>query len=99
MSTTRSVTRWILLLTLAVVMLLSVSKVGARGQHLTCWSKCTNFKIQRIQSCVEQMQRRNCNHAFVVKNKRRTVCIKPDTVWLKEMIKKGEIHCPPDIRP
>ncbi|KAI9519466.1 hypothetical protein NQZ68_027647 [Dissostichus eleginoides] len=65
MSTTRSVTRWILLLTLAVVMLLSVSKVGAWGQPLTCLKKCTNFKVQRIQSCYEQMQRWKCNHAFV----------------------------------
>ncbi|KAK5897950.1 hypothetical protein CgunFtcFv8_015409 [Champsocephalus gunnari] len=78
-------------------MLLSVSKVGAWGQPLTCRKKCTNFKVQRIQSCVEQMQRRNCKHAFVVTNKRGTRCIKPDAVWLKEMINRGELHCPPDI--
>ncbi|KAK5849756.1 hypothetical protein PBY51_014062 [Eleginops maclovinus] len=97
MSTTLSVCRLIFLLTLAVVMILSESQaVGAQGQRIPCLRNCTSKRIHKIQSCYEQMPRRNCNHAFRVRNHAGIHCIKADTLWLKKMIKEN-LRCPPDI--
>ncbi|XP_056221033.1 C-C motif chemokine 4-like [Seriola aureovittata] len=102
MWTPLSVSRWIFLLTLAVVMLLSATEAVDSTipfVNLPCCAASGSTKIHRIKACYEQKPREDCeHHAFLVINKKgRPFCISPASPWLQHLIKKGELRCPPDV--
>ncbi|XP_023143514.1 C-C motif chemokine 4-like [Amphiprion ocellaris] len=96
-----SVSRWIFLLTLAVVMVFSASQVDSFAPvvDLPCCRNVSARKIPRIKACFEQKPREGCrHHAFLVTSKRgKQWCIDPTSKWLKDKIKRGELDCPPDL--
>uniref|UniRef100_A0AAQ6IMH9 Chemokine interleukin-8-like domain-containing protein n=1 Tax=Anabas testudineus TaxID=64144 RepID=A0AAQ6IMH9_ANATE len=93
MGTTLSVSRWIFLLTLAVVMLYSASKVDSSIVGLSCFLKSTNTTIKRIMQCYEQKPRQDCNHhAFVIRSKNgEEFCVKPTPPKLKVLLKEVRV--------
>ncbi|XP_030254211.1 C-C motif chemokine 5-like [Sparus aurata] len=103
MWTTLSASRWICLLTLTVVMLVSASQVDSSSPiiRLPCCLNVSSRKIERVKTCYEQKPREGCQrHAFlVVTRKNKQWCINPDAAWLKDKIEKGKLSCPPDLTP
>ncbi|KAM4719037.1 uncharacterized protein FYW61_016591 [Anableps anableps] len=97
---TLSYSRWIFLLSLAALMFISESE-GSTFRGIPCWETCFVVRKQHIQTCYEQQLRHDCKtHGFLVTNHRgQKLCIKGDTIWIKDRIAKGQIKCPPDISP
>ncbi|GAA6232842.1 C-C motif chemokine 4-like [Lates japonicus] len=101
MWTTLSVSRWIFLLTFAVVMFLSASPVESYVPivDLPCCPSVSSRRVPRIKECFEQKPRDDCNiHAFLIRTKKgKELCISPTAQWLQDLIKKGKLYCPPDL--
>ncbi|MEQ2311291.1 hypothetical protein AMECASPLE_018296 [Ameca splendens] len=97
---TLPLTRWIFLLSLAVVMLLSVTEVESLPANiiLPCCRDLTSRIPAKIAKCYEQKSRRGCRtHAIVITDhKKHMWCIKPSK-WLNDMKEKKHVKCPPDI--
>ncbi|XP_078137170.1 uncharacterized protein LOC144537366 [Sander vitreus] len=87
------------LLTLAVVMLFSASEEMPQMQIQCCRDVRGHRLIEQIKLCHEQKMRHSCKyHAFVIINDSgKMFCVKPTPQWLKNLLNKGELKCPPDI--
>ncbi|KAK5849754.1 hypothetical protein PBY51_014061 [Eleginops maclovinus] len=99
MWTCLSVSRWIFLLTLTVVMLFLASE-GVDGEiHIKCCKPTRQRKIA-IKHCYNQTKRYYCNRpAYKVADKSgKWYCVPPNSSWLKELRDAG-LKCPPDISP
>uniref|UniRef100_A0AAZ1XJK2 Chemokine interleukin-8-like domain-containing protein n=1 Tax=Oreochromis aureus TaxID=47969 RepID=A0AAZ1XJK2_OREAU len=84
MWTALSVSRWIFLLSLSVVMFFSASQADS-VVGLSCCRNVSTRKIARIKWCYEQKPREGCNHhAFLDK----PWCVNPNSKWLKDKIQK-----------
>ncbi|KAG7231316.1 hypothetical protein INR49_012156 [Caranx melampygus] len=94
MWTPLSASRWVLLLTLGVVMLLSESEAN---EHACCYVKGppNEQEIKDIEKCLKQTSSSKCSHnAYMIKPKHDDwKCINPKTKWLKKLIEEGEIEC------
>ncbi|CAK6969265.1 C-C motif chemokine 4-like [Scomber scombrus] len=97
MWTTLSASRWIFLLTFAVVMLFSVSQVDSYVPivDIPCCRNVSSRRIERIKKCYEQQPREGCNqHAFMIMTKRNKIwCINPTAKWLKTKLAKSQFWC------
>ncbi|KAG7231315.1 hypothetical protein INR49_012155 [Caranx melampygus] len=95
MWTPLSVSRWIFLLTLAVVLFVSATQANTPGISLSCCFSHESTKIRRIKRCFEQTPRYDCDHhAFLIMNRRGRWCIDPAAQWLQDLIKAGKLNCP-----
>nr|BAB86883.1 CC chemokine [Paralichthys olivaceus] len=90
---TLSAGRWMFLLTLALVMIVSLSQV-ATG----CCDKVTTNRYV-VKKCWEQKRSANCKlHAYLIETKMKgTRCIDPEAAWIKHQIKNNTIKCPSDV--
>ncbi|XP_051266744.1 C-C motif chemokine 14-like [Dicentrarchus labrax] len=96
-----SASRWICLLTLAVVMLLYVSEVDSYFSigGSPCCHRSSYYKIKGIKVCREQNPRLGCHHhAFLIITKTdKIMCVNPAAKWLKDKRDMKELDCPPVI--
>lgn len=99
MRTTLSTCCWISVIAVALVMLLSAPEAGSASVGLRCCHKSAILKKpEGIQECFEQIKRHSCHHhAFVIVTERKSLCVSPNTKWLKKLTETGELQCPKSI--
>ncbi|XP_008298864.1 C-C motif chemokine 28-like [Stegastes partitus] len=89
-----SVSRWIFLLSFAVVMLVSASE-ASNFLQLSCCYEVDNKIRGRIQECFKLRKKGGCAEAFVIRLSRtKWQCISPTHKRINERIKKGDLKCP-----
>ncbi|XP_034562450.1 C-C motif chemokine 26-like isoform X2 [Notolabrus celidotus] len=97
MWTTLSAARWVFLLSLAAVMILSTSGDSFNPIDPTCCFKVSNssIKVHKIKECYELTRQRGCRiHAYLVKNKAgKKACINPEARWIVDVINRGKLIC------
>ncbi|KAG7525505.1 C-C motif chemokine 4-like [Solea senegalensis] len=101
MWTSLSLSRWIFLLPLTVIMFGSASHVDAAVPiiNLSCCRSFRSSFVPKVKACYEQKPRHDCDfHAFLIITKRNKVlCVGPAAPWLQDKINKGGLHCPPVV--
>ncbi|KAM8731208.1 uncharacterized protein AB9X84_025708 [Acanthopagrus schlegelii] len=98
MWTSFSASRWICLLTLAAVMLISASQVDSFPSYAhACCERAQTRKVKDIMKCNKQESRRSCPHnAFLIvsSSSSKPICVQQNAQWLQKLLDEKKLICP-----